>query len=319
MPVIDLSSSVSETLRKIDYGDRAVVCCSGGVDSIVLAFLIKDLVHDLHVVIVDHRLRPNSLDEALLTRDYLEQNGFRKVVILAWEHDEIKSGIEEKARDARYELIGKYCNKYNIRWAFLAHHLDDQIETFLMRLCRGSGIVGLACMNKTMVRDGITFVRPLLHNTKAQIIEYAKSNNLLWTEDETNADTKFTRNHIRDILSKIDDKGALVQNISCTISAIKNDVEILELHTKNLFDLYCKKYDNYVIIFEEAQNLQKLINPEIYRLFSYICKQIVPNWEARGYQISEAIDKLTIKNGFTLGGVKVSSKRGAIYFEKEFV
>ena len=146
---------------------------SGGADSLALALLLKEYLPDIKIVAltVDHKLRPTSLEEALYTKDVMEKFGIEHH-ILTWKGEKPLTGIEEQARLARYELLTNWCKKNNINYLAIAHHLFDQAETFLMRIQRGSGVLGLSSMEDIVVRDGICILRPLLDISPLMLKEY---------------------------------------------------------------------------------------------------------------------------------------------------
>ena len=120
---------------------------SGGPDSTALMFLIskskKIKKNDVTILTVDHALRKESKNEVDLVKSNAKRIGF-KCKILKWNGVKPSSGIQEAARKARYSLMLSWCEKNSVNKLFLAHHLDDQVETFLMRLSKGSGVDGLS-------------------------------------------------------------------------------------------------------------------------------------------------------------------------------
>ena len=121
------------------------IAVSGGADSLCLAYFSKiyasEFGNKIHVLIVDHNLRKESHYEALKVKEILRK---KKILsrILTWKGKIPKKNIQKNARDMRYSLISNYCLKKNIRYLITAHHADDQIENFFIRLIRGSGLTG---------------------------------------------------------------------------------------------------------------------------------------------------------------------------------
>lgn len=179
---------------------KILVAVSGGVDSVVLLHLLKGVVPELgpgiEVVHMDHGIRPESGRDAQFVEDLCGQWGIpchllsRNVTELARQN---KTSLETAGRDARREAFTRLATAVGADFIALAHHRDDQVETFLMRLFRGSGLSGLACMPEV---QGL-FWRPLLHYSRRQILDYAQQHHLLWVEDSSNQDTVFTRNRVR--------------------------------------------------------------------------------------------------------------------------
>ncbi|KAG9301325.1 hypothetical protein G9A89_004077 [Geosiphon pyriformis] len=124
------------------------------------------------------------------------------------------SQLETRARQSRYTLLSKACAKHGIRHLFLAHHLNDQVTTMVMRLARGSGVEGLAGMDmdvqlpivKTIDGLGLRILRPLLNVTKERLIETCATSNIPYFEDKTNKSSSHKRNVVREDLKALDDK-----------------------------------------------------------------------------------------------------------------
>lgn len=179
---------------EVSAGDRLVVALSGGVDSLVLLHLLrfsKDLP-PLHLVAAhfDHGMRPGSGDEALWVRGLCR----------AWEvplragRAEAAPASEERARDARYRFLLDVARRESARWLMTAHHADDQAETVLFRILRGTGLGGLAGIPR---RRSPGICRPLLPFTRSEIQAYAPSAGLRPRIDPTNSDTTYPRNFLR--------------------------------------------------------------------------------------------------------------------------
>ncbi|MDR1071997.1 MAG: tRNA lysidine(34) synthetase TilS [Rickettsiales bacterium] len=172
------------------------VAVSGGADSMALLHWMKNSGANIVALTVDHGLRPESAAEAKHVADVCKQLGVPHH-ILKWTGKKPKTGIEEAARDARYELMLDYCEKNNIGVLATAHQADDQIETFLMNLGRGSGIYGLAGMRERTERGGVIIFRPLLGTSRAELRKYCDDNKIKYFDDATNDDEKYLRVKIR--------------------------------------------------------------------------------------------------------------------------
>lgn len=173
---------------------------SGGIDSIVLLEILTMLGIVGIVAHVDHGIRANSSSdadfvarEAKLRRHRFESERFDVCEIASQK----KQSLEETARSVRYSFFEKIANRYECQFIALGHHEDDQAETVIMNLIRGSGITGLSGMKS--VRDG-RYLRPMLCFSKKIICEYALKHNLQYREDDTNTDERFFRNRIRNQL-----------------------------------------------------------------------------------------------------------------------
>lgn len=203
--------------------DRILIAISGGLDSVVLATLMKNSHYDISLAHCNFHLREeeSNRDEAFV-RNFAKQNNIQ---LFVKEFDtyqymkENKLSLEMAARDLRYEWFNSLMQEHNFTYLATAHHLDDSIETFFINLLRGTGIAGLHGIQ--VKNDKI--VRPLLFATREEITEYANNNNLSHVEDSTNAETKFTRNKIRHKLFPI------LREINPNFEiALKKDIEYLK-------------------------------------------------------------------------------------------
>lgn len=176
------------------------IALSGGADSTALLLLARDWTQQRGITLtgitVDHGLRPESPAEAARVAQWCEALGISHHT-LRWKGERPASGIQEAARAARYGLISAWCHAHGVREVWLAHHRDDQVETYLYRKSRGSGEAGLACMSVLHERLGIRWMRPLLHVSGAELRDYLKMRGHSWIDDPSNHNMNFTRNRIR--------------------------------------------------------------------------------------------------------------------------
>ena len=177
-------------------GKRLVAALSGGVDSVVLLHVLHRLraAHRLRLsaVHVNHGLSPNAADWARFCRRYCRSLG----VPLAVRQVKVRragAGVEAAAREARYEVL----KGLRADAVVLAHHLDDQAETVLLNLLRGTGPAGARGMPRAAPLGAMQLLRPFLDIPREAILAYARESGLAWIEDESNADEAFTRNFLR--------------------------------------------------------------------------------------------------------------------------
>lgn len=182
-----------EKLLRGEPNIKFLVAVSGGVDSVVLVHLLRSCGYNFGIAHMNYKLRgPDSdLDQAFVCQLAAAQNVDFHVKEASLISNE--SGIQEKARDLRYSWFEELCTLYDYEKILTAHHADDQIETFFMRLSRGSGIEGLGGIRNV---SGL-LVRPLLPFFKSDLIAFAKAKNIAWREDASNASSKYLRNTIR--------------------------------------------------------------------------------------------------------------------------
>jgi tRNA(Ile)-lysidine synthase len=176
-----------------------VVAVSGGVDSMVLLhqlILIRE-AYRLRLVVchVDHGKRAESREEYRFVETYCADHAvlFRGLRLSKLP----KGNFQEAARDARYRFFAKVAREEGAQAIVLAHHLDDQAETILMRLFRGSTLLGQAGMQETSVQNGIRVLRPLLSQTKQDILDFQGMHQVPYREDASNQSGDYMRNRIR--------------------------------------------------------------------------------------------------------------------------
>ena len=194
---------------------------SGGADSLALALLLHDICPDYKIIAltVDHGLRPSSHQEALYVAEVMSHFGIEHH-ILKWKGKKPTTGIEEKARLARYDLLYNWCIQHQVKYLSLAHHLLDQAETFLMRLERGSGVYGLSSMQDIVSFRDISLIRPLLYTHPQELKKYLKEKNISWVEDESNQCTDFLRVQMRQFLPLLQENTGITPERLCL--AVKN-------------------------------------------------------------------------------------------------
>ena len=193
VPSPDLAVAVSG-------GPDVAVAVSGGPDSLALVHLVKVWARDhggrVMALTVDHRLRPQAAAEALRVGRWMRALEIPHRT-LVWRGPKPQTGIQAAAREARYALLCGWCRDHGVRTLLVAHHRDDQAETFLMRLDRGSGPDGLAAMASQIIRDGVTIIRPLLAIPKSRLEATCRALGQDWIDDPSNRDPRFGRTHAR--------------------------------------------------------------------------------------------------------------------------
>ncbi|MDR0319729.1 MAG: tRNA lysidine(34) synthetase TilS [Rickettsiales bacterium] len=184
---------------------KIAVALSGGADSMALLYWCRAFDLDITALTVDHGLRPESGAEAEFAKRAAESLGIPHH-ILKWDGEKPSSGVEEAARAARYGLMLDFCRKNSIGILMTAHHADDNIETFLMNLGRGSGLFGLAGIRQVSEMEGITVIRPLLEVRRAEILGWCAANGVEFADDPMNGDERFLRVRVRKNRGLLKDK-----------------------------------------------------------------------------------------------------------------
>lgn len=190
---------------------RLLVAVSGGPDSIALLALLSEWARQsgrpsLHAATVDHGLRDGSLAEA----EAVAELCVRLAVphdILHWLGPKPAAGIQKQAREARYDLLAAHALKLGGATLVTAHTLDDQAETMLMRMARGSGLAGLAGMRPRVRKGQVVLARPLLSLPKSRLVATAKARSLAFVSDPSNADPRFGRARWRALMPALAEEG----------------------------------------------------------------------------------------------------------------
>lgn len=180
---------------------------SGGSDSMALLLLVDrwrrarlqlgKVAPDLTIFTINHGLRPEAADECLFVVNKARQLGY-DAEVLEWEGLRPTTRIQEKAREIRYQLLSGACHLRGIKVLMTAHHQDDQAETFLMRLARGSGVDGLSVMAPESRRFGLRLLRPLLELEKAELVLELEAENWEYMVDPSNSDSRYERVRLRE-------------------------------------------------------------------------------------------------------------------------
>ena len=302
---------------------KFALAVSGGSDSLCLAYFSKiyssEFGNKIYVLIVDHKLRKESYKEALKVKNILRK---RKISskILRWKGAVPNKNIQKNARDMRYSLIYNYCKKENIKYLITAHHEDDQIENFFIRLFRGSGLTGLSSMStKTKYNEKLKIIRPFLNQNKIDLkyvtLNYFKT----YIKDPSNEDEKFLRVRIRKYKKKMEMEGLSTKKISKTVENLASANQALNFYKDKALSKHVsylsknKCLINKKIFLEEAQEI-------IFKSFSGILSLTSGMYyPPRSAKIINLINRLK-KDKFiksTLGGCIIEEKDNFILISKE--
>jgi tRNA(Ile)-lysidine synthase len=188
-----------------------LVAVSGGPDSTALLIMAAEWARRhgktrIEAATVDHRLRPESADEAKAVAALCARLGVAHR-ILEWKGAKPASRLQERAREARYRLLVDHAKAIGADAILTAHHADDQAETVLFRLLRGSGVAGLRGMDLTTTRDGMTIARPLIGLKKSALVAFAHARGAPFVDDPSNADPRFARTRLRALLTRLGEEG----------------------------------------------------------------------------------------------------------------
>ncbi len=222
------------------------VAVSGGGDSMALLRLLLDWLGEdrrppvsagaaapLTVLTVDHGLRPEAHAEALWVAGQARRLGLPHAV-LTWDGDKPTANIQAAAREARYRLLEAWCRHHQVPALLTAHTQDDQAETLLLRLARGSGVDGLAAMAaRTVLRDptgraGVELVRPLLSVPRARLRAGLERLGQGWVEDPANTDTRYARVRMRRLAGLLAQEGLTTARLAETADRLSRARDALK-------------------------------------------------------------------------------------------
>jgi len=210
--------------------EKLLVACSGGMDSVVLTHLLVKTGYDVQLAHCNFSLRGNESDTDSNFVIQLAKNLELTVYTETFETEQFADdqgvSIQMAARLLRYQWFEELSGQLNIKYILTAHHLDDDLETFLINFSRGTGLKGLTGIPGRNQK----IIRPLLGFSREEILAFAERQNLNWREDSTNFSNKYLRNALRlDVIPKWKEASpALLQNYKTTREHLKNSQLLIE-------------------------------------------------------------------------------------------
>ena len=283
-----------------------VVAISGGPDSLALAALTKAFSYEkklkFYYVLIDHQIRKKSTEEANQVKILLKKHNISLVIIT--NPSIIKKNIQSEARKIRYQLLLSFCNKKNAKTILTAHNLEDQVETFFIRLARGSGLTGLSSMKTLSKLDkNIRLLRPLLDTKKNNLIKISKKVFGKYFKDPSNNNTKYLRTKIRNLKKPLSQSGINYDQIIKSINNLASSRATLEEYYKKTFEEIVKKSKSKIELnFPKFMNLNNDIK---LRLINDSVKILKNNYYTlRSKKVNNLIKSMKAKKfkKYTLGG-----------------
>ena len=298
---------------------------SGGPDSMALCRLLSQWAAagkgpEIHALTIDHGLRPEAAAEARLVGEWVK--GWPRVrhAVLTLKDIKAKGRIMEKARQGRYEILSDYCRRQAIGRLFTAHHLDDQAETFLFRLAKGSGPDGLAAMRAcSSYDDCLSIVRPLLGVTKDRLVATCRHYKIPFVADPTNDNPAFARNRLRQAQKILAREGLTPKRLAVTAGRMGRACEALDHYAKETFNGSLREQDGKRTAFDFAALAAA---PAEISLRVLLMAMKDDGYGPRREGLEALAADLFFRENFkkrTLGGFMVSRdrKKGLIVLEKE--
>ena len=312
----------------INNGEKIVVAVSGGPDSICLLNILNNIKDKLNIKIVvahvNHQLREEANEETEYVKNFCKKLNIecyiKKVDILEISKKK-KIGTEEAGRKERYNFFDEVFSKTKSDRIATAHNLNDNAETVLMNIIRGSGLSGLKGIEK--VRD-YKYIRPLIEISRKEIEEYCKENKLEPKYDKSNKENIYTRNKIRNILIPLLEK-EFNPNIVKSISKLS---ELAKLYNEYFNNIIKSEYNR--IKLEENNNEIILNLKEFNKLNNVIKSRLIIYTITRIFGSSQGIEKIHIDDIIKLCGnnignkylipnkkIKIYVKKGKVFFIKQ--
>jgi tRNA(Ile)-lysidine synthase len=208
------------------------------------------------VLSVDHGLRRESAGDARKVARWAKALGLPHE-ILTVKGKKPKSDIEAWARSERYRLMGERLKQHGLATLYVGHHQDDQAETFLLRLARGSGLDGLGAMRKLAAFplpgfEALSLARPLLAMPRAALREFLRQRKQDWLEDPMNGEARFARSRIRALMPALEEAGLTPERIADAALHLTRAREALELATAAVLARACRRQDTILLLDPEA-------------------------------------------------------------------
>ncbi len=257
---------------------------------------------------INHNIRSNSLQEAKKVKNLLKKKQINLKIIS--NKKKIEKNIQGEARNIRYKLLSNFSLKNNATSLITAHNLEDQVETFLIRLSRGSGLRGLSAMRpKSKINGKIDLYRPLLDTKKEFLIKISKKTFGNFIKDPSNKNLKYLRTKVRSLKKPLEKSGIEYEQIFKSINNLSESRDSLDDFLKKEFrKIIKKKGDEILINFKKFKNHNNEIKMAI---INVSIKKLKKNYyDPRAIKVTNLIRAINAKS------FKKSTLGGCIFFKK---
>lgn len=300
---------------------RVGVAVSGGGDSVALLVLAAEMLGPgrISAATVDHGLRPEAAAEAAQVAALCARLGVAHEA-LSWQAGPGQGNLMAQARAARLRLLADWARRLDLSAVLLGHTLDDQAETVLMRLARGSGVDGLSGMAPARRAEGMLWLRPFLPVTREALRGALTRRGINWAEDPTNADPRFARTRARAALGALAPLGIDAAGLAATAARMAEARVALETRTRQVFDALVRQTGGTVLVDMAGFGLE----PEIRdRLFAAVIMGLSgASYRPRLAALRHALRLVSQPGGASggaacLGGVMLCAEAGAVRLWRE--
>jgi len=291
-------------------GHKIGLAVSGGGDSMALLYLMDEWASQnqqkLYVATVDHGLRKESASEAKIVETECKKLNI-ECKILKWNGWNKVGNLLDAARNARNELIGEWADELRLNSVATGHTADDQAETFLLRLARGSGVDGLSGMAPFGYKKAMLWFRPILAYRRSDLRAFLSYKGIKWVDDPSNENTRFERIKMRQAQNMLDNLGLTVDRLVETADKMATARSALELLTKE-----CAENVTSLTILGTVKLDVKafsLLPLELrYRLIAHVLKWVSGSkYRPRFNSLIESSNRLSIGKDHTLMGCHIIS------------
>ena len=310
----DLSKIFLNFKKKLDAFNKKkyVVAVSGGPDSLALVALTRSYSYfkktKFYYVLIDHNIRKNSNQEAQKVKYLLKKKKINLKIFL--NKKKIVRNIQAEARLTRYDILVNFCKKNKVKTLLTAHNLEDQVETFLMRLSRGSGLKGLSAMRSLRKIDAkVSLYRPLLEIKKKYLIKISKNIFGTYFKDPSNKKEKYLRTKVRNLKKPLENSGIKYEQIFRSIQNLSLSKKTLDGYLNNIFKKLINKTNNEISI--NFNKYKDLSNDTKMALINESIKKIKKNYyDLRSKKVDNLINSINKRN------FKKTSLGGCVFFKK---
>ncbi len=299
------------------------IATSGGSDSLALALLAHQWAQDLGgkaiALTVDHRLREGSTAEAHQVKAWLEAREIEHH-ILTWErgaeNEPLQTAIQATAREARYQMLGQWCKDHGVKHLLTAHHAQDQLETFMIRLAKGSGLKGLTSTQRVVLTNFGRILRPLLTLDSSRLKATLNQLNQPFIQDPSNENEDFTRVRWRQLLPALGAEGLTPTTIQETLERLNHAQRLLDQHISGLLRQYVSLFPHGYATFNKEALKE---SPEA---FEEMLKCVLATIGTRDYPVRRqalhrAMEAMNAGQSFTLGGCQIIHKTKEFWIVRE--
>lgn len=307
-----MKNKVIQTIKEyklIENNDKLLLGVSGGPDSISMLDILNEIKNDnkmninfeIAVAHLNHMIRDEAKEDELYVRKYCAKNGIefhsKSIDIIEYANNN-KIGIEEAGRKIRYKFFNEVLEKSNSNKIAIAHNKNDNVETIIMNIIRGTGISGL----KGIEAKRGKYIRPLIKCGREEIEKYCKENSLAPRIDKTNFENEYTRNKIRNIVIpyiKKDFNPNIINTIERLSNLVKEEEEYIEEQIINAYNELLIKANCKEIVLD----LKKFNNKE-----KVIKSRLVLYTITRLFGTSQGIEKIHIEDIIKLCNNNIGNK-----------